>query len=221
MYKNCILFLVRIFVFLLLPFAASAQQSASLKISIPSPLTSYSTEWNKSDYLVCNTAINEPYLNPKEKEIIYILNLLRKSPQLFAQTVVKNYPRLQDKTHLLNDAYYKLLLKELSKLAPLPLLYPDKKCFESAYCHAKTSGQSGYVGHNRKNACKAIENFNAECCDYGNDDPLDIVLSLLIDSDVPSLGHRRILLSNNYKKIGVSIQPHKKYQYNTVLDLLY
>lgn len=198
-----------------------AQQSASLKISIPSPLSAYSTEWNKSDYLICNTANSESYLKPKEKEIIYILNLLRKNLQLFTQTVLKNYPRLQDKTYLLNNTYFKSLLKELSKLAPLPLLYPDKKCFESAYCHAKTSGQSGYVGHNRKNACKAIENFNGECCDYGNDDPLDIVLSLLIDIDIPSLGHRRILLSNNYTKIGVSIQPHKKYQFNTVLDLLY
>jgi len=34
---------------------------------------------------------------------------------------------------------------------------------------------------------------------------------------VPSLGHREILFTD-FTKIGVSIQPHKKYGWNTVLD---
>jgi hypothetical protein len=46
---------------------------------------------------------------------------------------------------------------------------------------------------------------------------LEIVLQLLIDEDVPSLGHRRILLEK-YQTIGVSIQPHSHYGFNAVLD---
>jgi len=47
--------------------------------------------------------------------------------------------------------------------------------------------------------------------------PLEIVLELMIDEDVPSLGHRLVMFTN-YTKIGISIQPHKKYEWNTVLD---
>ncbi len=38
---------------------------------------------------------------------------------------------------------------------PLSLLYPDSLCFESAKCHAVSSGQKAYVGHERQtNECK-------------------------------------------------------------------
>jgi len=44
------------------------------------------------------------------------------------------------------------------------------------------------------------------------------VISLLIDENVHSLGHRKIMLSNEYTLIGVSLQPHINYGTNTVLD---
>ena len=48
---------------------------------------------------------------------------------------------------------------------------------------------------------------------------LEIILSLLIDHDVPSLGHREICLSPEFKSVGVSVQPHNsKYNQNAVLD---
>jgi hypothetical protein len=43
-------------------------------------------------------------------------------------------------------------------------------------------------------------------------------MDLLIDEGVPSLGHR-IILFKPHTQIGVSIQPHKKYRWNAVLDL--
>jgi uncharacterized protein YkwD len=120
----------------------------------------------------------------------------------------------------LNDKlYYQSLVKELLVLPQKQLLTPDKLCFASAFCHACTSGKSGYTGHDRfTNACKENEYYLGECCSYGYDDPLEIVMQLLIDEDVPSLGHRRILL-NDYHTIGVSILPHSKYSFNAVIDL--
>ena len=44
----------------------------------------------------------------------------------------------------------------------------------------------------------------AECCSYGMHSAKDIVMQLLIDHDVPSLGHRENCLNNEYSKIGVS-----------------
>lgn len=193
----------------------------AFKPSGASPLSGFSSKWDDPKYLQCNTAANVKYMNEKEKELIYILNLLRSNPGLFANTVVQQYPKYIGMEDLQDVDEYRSLLVTLGKLKPLPLLYPDSLCYASAQCHAYSSGQSSYVGHERKDKdCEIKEYFDGECCDYGHDTPLAILMSLLIDEDVPTLGHREICL-NLYKKIAVSIQPHKSYETIAVLDFLY
>lgn len=186
-----------------------------------SPLAIYSAEWNNPVYLKCNTAKDANYMTGPEKEVIYILNLLRTNPALFAKTVVKQYPEKSGQGYLVNSWYYTSLLDTLKKIKPIVVLKPDINCFNSAQCHALYAGATGYAGHDRSSAeCQSKKYFNGECCDYGNKEPLEIVMSLLIDEGVPSLGHRDVCLSP-YKKIGVSIQAHQKYRYNAVLDFSY
>jgi len=188
--------------------------------AVYSPLSSYSAEWTRAKYAECNTAEKVTYLSKTEKDLIYILNLLRKYPVLFLNTVVKKYPlRIRDPLLLKDKYYYQSLLLTLQRTKPLPILQPDIKCYESASCHALTSGQKGYTGHDRQTTdCQAKQYFNGECADYGHKDPLDILMSLLIDQGVPSLGHRSICLTRDYSFIGVSIQPHSYFSYNAVLD---
>ncbi len=197
-------------------------QTASINTIAVSPLSTYSNAWNDPKYSKCNTAANTPYLSSDEKEIIYILNLVRTDPGLFSKTVLKKYPSLSGKGYLADDEFYYLsLVSTLNKMQPINTLMPDRSSYESALCHASSSGASAYVGHKRTNSnCEKKKIYNGECCYYGSSDPLEIVLSLLIDEGVPSLGHRNIILSS-YNKVGVSIQPHKKYGTNTVLDFLY
>jgi len=187
-----------------------------------SPLASYSKIWNDKKYIICNTAANTAYLTHDEKEAIYILNLLRANPVLFTKTVLLKYPSVSGNGYLAEDSFYFIsLVNTLKTMEPLGILYPDDKCFESAKYHAIASGITGYVGHERKTRDdKAKKYYNGECCDYGHSDPLDIILSLLIDEGIPSLGHRDVFLSN-YTKIGVSLQPHKKYGINAVFDFYY
>jgi uncharacterized protein YkwD len=182
-------------------------------------LSEFSTEWDKPEYRVCNTAASADYLTEVEKKIIYILNLARKDPPLFNRTVVEKYPAFMNDAKLASSEYYITLRAAMRHRRSLPLLQPDQRLFESARCHAISSGEIGYVGHNRKTSeCKKVKYMFAECCQYGYDDPLKIVMDLLIDEDVPSLGHRDILLSP-YTKIGVSLKPHRKYGWNAVMDL--
>jgi hypothetical protein len=189
--------------------------------STTSPLAEYSSEWNDAKYLKCNTAANSRYMSDDEKEVIYILNLLRTNPVLFANTVVQKYPDENHQGFLRNIDEYKSLLDTLRRTKPMTLLYPDSLCFVSAQCHAISSGQAGYVGHKRQTEeCKSKYLFFGECCCYGYKEPLPILLLLLIDQGVPSLGHRYMCIGP-YGKIGVSIQPHKGYGYNTVLDFYY
>ena len=212
-------FLTGYIVFTFAAFSLSAQLSIVSTTISTSPLAEFSAEWNKPEYEQCNTAADEKFMNTKEKEVIYIINLIRSNPRLFANTVLTKYPVLIGKEDMLNDKYYyQSLLNTLRKMEQQTLLYADEKCYASAACHAQKSGVLGYTGHARSgNDCKAKKHYLGECCDYGNEDPLDIVLSLLIDEGVPSLGHRKILLGD-YESIGVSIRKHKTYRYNAVLD---
>lgn len=184
-----------------------------------SPLSVYSPEWNGSAYEKCNTAAAVTYMSAKEKEVIYILNLVRAYPALFAKTVLEAYPEKSGNPGLRNDAYYYQSLQNLlRKMKPLSPLEPDNRCYTSASCHALHSGLKGYIGHTRQSPdCKKKQYYMGECCDYGNSTALDIVLSLLIDQGVPSLDHRTVCLYN-FTVIGVSVQPHKKYGTNAVLD---
>jgi len=75
------------------------------------------------------------------------------------------------------------------------------------------------VGHRRR-GCEE-PNFYSECCSYGFEKAVDIVLQLLVDYRVSDLGHRKIMLDSKQKLLGVSIQPHKKYSNNAVLDFSY
>jgi hypothetical protein len=211
-------------------FTANAQQvrrpvaRPAATVANISPLSRYSKEWNDSKYLPCNTAKGVTYMSKKEKDVIYILNLIRTAPKLFAKTVYAVYPDYINRAyHQSGDGfdYYQTLMDTLLSMEPVNAMKPDNKCFQSAYCHASTSGTAGIVGHNRVNeSCKTKAYFNGECIDYGNNDPLEILLHLLIDDGIPSLGHRNISISP-YNTIGVSIQPHKVYRYCTVLDFKY
>ena len=110
-----------------------------------------------------------------------------------------------------NDSLY----LEMKELSALQALIPDSLLYASAECHAEESGKAGTTGHERK-SCKSY--FMGECCEYSRDEGLGIVLNLLKDVGVESLGHRHICLSSKYNYIGVSVQPHIIYGFNSVED---
>ena len=91
----------------------------------------------------------------------------------------------------------------------------DESLYLLANCFALESGASGAVGHHR---IKCKQGFDAECCSYGFNTGREIVIQLLVDAGVPSLGHRKICLDNSMCNIGINIQLHAKYEYCCVLD---
>jgi len=186
--------------------------------NILNPLTKFSEEWNNLDYEKCNTAKDLKYLTTTERDVIWIINMVRLNPKLFLNTVLLNPKSPVYKTIKQRNFYYNSLIDNLKTLVPddSPLM-PDIDLFLTAKCHAYESGKIGYVGHDRKsNIC--VKDFYGECCYYGLNDPFDIVISLLIDEKIRDLGHRKIMLGNRYGLIGVSLQPHISYGTNTVLD---
>ena len=205
---------------LLTPMMLGKGQPVKQPVDIISPLSEFSEAWNDPKYLACNTAATVSYMSQQEKNVIWILNMARTEPKLFCQTVVKKYPEYSLNDEVEATSWYKSLVTIMNTMESMNLLQPNQDCYNSAQCHAYNSGLRGYEGHERQGSCLAKEFYNGECCDYSNDDAIDIVMSLLIDENVPSLGHRSICFSA-YKSIGVSIQPHKKWVHNAVLDFHY
>lgn len=199
---------------LFVSLAAFAQPRAA------NPLAEYGDKWKDARFQACNTAKNVSYMSQVEKDVVYILNMARTAPRLFAETVIG---RANDVSEFLGreqaGSYYASLIAQLNNMKPLGILRPDSLCTVSARCHAVSSGKKGYVGHVRQSAeCRKKSHYMGECCHYGSDHALEVVVLLLQDQGVADLGHRKICLGD-YARIGVAVAPHRSdYGHIAVLD---
>lgn len=170
-----------------------------------------------------STATTADYLTAEEKEVIRLVNEVRTQPAAFAKKYLENRQR--------EGAYAKECYEELLAWAPQKALLPSKALSLAAKDHAQDMGVSGRTGHvstKGESATLRVQRYGTftgryngpwENCSYGFDDPLAIVLQLLIDDGVPSRGHRKNIMQPAINYIGVSIQPHKSYRFNCVMDL--
>jgi len=177
----------------------------------------FSQQFNTAQLDSANTAKSVNVLSAEEKNVIKLINLARMYPKQFAKNYVAKYDEkktgydygpdyAKDKTSLIST---------LNSMKPLPPLFFDTDMYDLAKCWCVESGKSGAVGHNRK-TCKS--GYNGECCSYGFDGALDIVMQLMIDNGVPGYGHRKIILTPYYTKIGIKNGPHKTYSFCSVID---
>jgi hypothetical protein len=178
-------------------------------------------DWDKPQYLIANTAKNAQYFTEDEKDIIYLMNMVRINPKLFKETFLKQYLKNGPSTEAERS-----LVKYLEKLQPVSLLYPSEKLFQSSEFHAKDMGNTGLDGHNSSDKTsfeKRLDRYMkssvmGENCEYGSSDPIHVVMQLLIDDGIPDYGHRLNILSPEFVFVGTSKKPHKKFGWNTVMD---
>jgi uncharacterized protein YkwD len=206
---NASMKIILILVFLLIPgLRLIAQKDLDEKVWV---------RWDSVTIAKANTAQDADYLSNEEKLVILITNLARLDGPLFSETFLNSYLEGEDK-----NKYSKSLYKDLKSVKNLQPFYPEKDLYNAALGHAIKSGKNGQVGHQGFDARfkPLMKKYNsvAENCAYGYDKAVDIALELLIDEDVPSLGHRVNMLNPELNSIGVSIQPHKSYRFNCVMD---
>ena len=158
-----------------------------------------------------------------------LVNLARmdgkKYLQTYFQEFTKNTP--YNEMNSSSNKYVVSLKTDLDNVINLPMLMPDEGLYKAAKYHAKDSGKNGLVGHTSSNGNsmskrlpKYVQGWNrlAENCSYGYNEAVNIVGQLLLDDNVPSLGHRKSILDNRLEFIGVAIAPHTKYRFNCVMD---
>jgi len=159
--------------------------------------------------------IEYEYLTTEERAVFYYLNFARTDPKRFVEKCV-----MKDKQY---NYYYperkESLIETLKEMEPVGEILPDKDLYLMAYCYAKKGGELGIRGHDRsQTGCE--KGYYGECCSYGHQSGLEIVMQLLVDpgENNAALGHRKMCLGKSYSKLGVSIQPHKEHSFHAVLD---
>jgi len=177
------------------------------------------SEWDPAMIEKANTAQDTRFLKNNEKLVIFYTNLARINGKLFADTYLKRY---MDSTGMKPTPYTRSLIKDLRNIQNLLMLNPEPDLYDIAHDHAIQSGKSGRKGHQgfkkRFRDLNTIYSSYGENCYYGRDNPLSIVIQLLIDEGVTDLGHRVNMLDPRFNSIGVSIMPHKIYGYNCVME---
>jgi hypothetical protein len=177
------------------------------------------SEWDSIIVERANTARENRNLKDNEKQVIFYTNLARADGKLFAATYLKRY---MDSTNLKPTPFTRSLERELRSIQNLPMLHPETDLYDIAREHAIESGKTGRKGHQgfKKRFSDLQSTYFAygENCYYGWDNPLAIVIKLLIDEGITDLGHRFNMLDPRYNSIGVSIMPHKTYGYNCVME---
>jgi len=160
----------------------------------------------------------------REEEVLKLLNTVRANPKAFITSHVNTYLKARD---LNNNRYAKSLVADLKKCQKMDELKSSKILSAVAQMHALDMGKTGLVGHTSSDGTPFSDRLRkkakaggmiGENCDYGNEEPLDIVMALLIDDGIKSLGHRRNILEPHYRWIGIAIEKHKTYRVNCVMD---
>jgi uncharacterized protein YkwD len=160
----------------------------------------------------------------REEEVLKLLNTVRANPKAFITSHVNTYLKARD---LNNNRYAKSLVADLKKCKKMQELKISNALSTVARMHALDMGKTGLVGHTSSDGITFGDRLRkkakaggmiAENCDYGNEEPLDIVMALLIDDGIKSLGHRKNILEPTFQWIGIAIEKHKTYGINCVMD---
>jgi uncharacterized protein YkwD len=113
----------------------------------------------------------------------------------------------------------------LMRQRPLPPLQTDPRLDRAADAHVARQARSGGEGHGapgglgqRFQAQGLFAGMEAESISYGQDRPADVVRQLVIDSRVPSRGHRRDMFSAAWSAAGVGCGPHPRWGAMCVID---
>jgi|GEM_PF-337967 hypothetical protein len=178
--------------------------------------------WPQEKVTKCNTAIDNDELSDTEKRMVFYINLARMDGKRFAKEIIPLYVHYNPYVNMESE-YFRSLLRELVLLEELPpfLVHPllnrlakEKAISLKNETHISHSGSDERFDKIFKaGGLAAGENIQA-----GDEDPLNVVMSLLVDEGVSDYGHRRNLLDSYFSHIGLSHGSQRIYDYITIME---
>lgn len=168
------------------------------------------------DYKLSNYS-SKNIINEKEEQILRYINMLRISPQKFCEDYLYYINE--------NESIIKLL-KECTNLNEITL---DSNLVKVAQTHNKDlcdNGTIGHIGTNKSTIKDRISNVDkkikyfGENLYYGIENPLLIVISMIVDKYDIEVKNRINLLDPNFTHFGISLMEHPIYEFSCVIDFI-
>jgi uncharacterized protein YkwD len=166
----------------------------------------------KINFATLNTCTSAPYMRPEEKRMLVEINFVRAYPKIYAALVAQYLHKQSKSSFGLDSDDYQAgieLIAELNKLEPMRILFPSECVYEAARSHGLDSQRRGYFNHTGSDRTDPWDRILNKCPQFktGNENgvggfstnPRDHVISLLIDSGIPSRGHRHNILNPSWK----------------------
>src|SRR6476469_7535893 len=178
-------------------------------------------------------------LSQAEQDLLSEINKARAEPQVYAGYLEKLKPQFKGKLYTPAGMAGGLETQEgwdavadainfMKALKPAPPLNGSEGLRLAAFSHVKEQGGSGSTGHAGADKTlieERVKPFGAwqgdigENLSYGNESARERLLTWLIDDGFKSRGHRRRVMSQDYKVAGISCGPHPQYGGMCVLAL--
>lgn len=172
---------------------------------------------------------------PTPQEVLDELNLVRSNPKNYVKFLKERLNTFEGmiytdgigrkmRTHEGIDAVYECI-EVLQNTEPMQALILNDKLSDAALWLAEDQAHSGTIGHVGSDGSELKDRINrsgfvwmgcGENCSYGKYTARDFILSLLIDDNVPSRGHRNNILKPEFAQVGIGLAKGH-IQYNTVL----
>ncbi|HAD03521.1 MAG: hypothetical protein A2091_02190 [Desulfuromonadales bacterium GWD2_61_12] len=172
-----------------------------------------------------------------ERAVWAEMNLARTRPALYTDLLAQRRVHYQGTTYRPPGASFGLKSREgvvavaeaaaaLRRQRPLPPLAWHDGLAAAARELARRQSRNGELGHGSgtMEMRVRIERYGrwqetiGENIAYGPDQGREVVLQLLIDDDVPGRGHRKNILTEAFRAVGVGCVPHPQFATVCVID---
>jgi uncharacterized protein YkwD len=179
------------------------------------------------------TALSKP-----EQDLLNEINQARAHPQTYATYLEqlkplfkgRDYTATGQETLTTREGWDAVAdaIKFLRSAKPIGPLSASQGLCLAALAHVKdqsASGATGHAGADKMMIEQRVKPFGAwqggigENLTYGNEPARERILTWLIDDGVATRGHRKRLMSQDYKVAGISCGPHPEYGTMCVLTL--
>jgi len=176
-------------------------------------------------------------LSPAEQALLNEINQARAQPEVYAGYLEKLKPLFNGKEYKTDTLQVETqegwdavedAIKFLRSAPPAGPLSASQGLYLAALSHVKDQSVSGATGHAGADKTLIEERVKpygtwqgdiGENLVYGDESARERILTWLIDDGVASRGHRKRVMSSDYKVAGISCGPHPEFGAMCVLTL--
>ncbi len=173
-----------------------------------------------------------------EDDVLAQLNRARTDPEAFVVTLKDfrrqfwrdgSYSIARDGTRRLTregTAAVDEAIAFVGRQPPLAKLERSPTLALAAADHSAEQGPQGDIGHASRDGtgpgervrARGGDHYIAETISYGQGDPLDVVIQLIVDDGVANRGHRAVIFDGQLRYAGAGCGPHAGYGFMCTID---